>query len=39
MYRYSFMPGTYSFKNEIALFLNAIKEQIEAILKKIETTA
>lgn len=39
MYKYSFWPGTYSFKNEITFFLNALKEQIEAILKKIEETA
>ena len=36
MYRYSFWPGMYSFKNEVVLFLTAIKDQIEALLKKIE---
>lgn len=39
MYRYSFWPGTYSFKNEIAMFLTAIKDQIEVILNKLEKTA
>ncbi len=38
MYRYSFWPGTYSFKNEVALFLTAIKDQIDIILNKIEKT-
>ena len=38
MYRYTF-PGTYSFKNEITLFLHYIREQIDALLKKIEPTA
>lgn len=36
MYRYSFWPGVYSFKNEISLFLLAIKEEIDKLLKKIE---
>lgn len=29
-------PGAYSFKNEIRLFLEFIKEQVDLILKKIE---
>ncbi len=28
--------GTYSFKPEVKLFLNAVKRQIDAILNKIE---
>ena len=31
-----YWAGTYSFKPEIKLFLNAIKKQIEEILNKIE---
>ena len=34
MYRYSFWPGAYSFKNEISLFLLAIKEEIDKLLSK-----
>lgn len=31
-------PGAYSFKNEISLFLEYIKEQIDEIMKKIEAS-
>jgi hypothetical protein len=31
-------PGAYSFKNEIHLFLDYIREQINDIMKKIEET-
>lgn len=31
-----YWAGTYSFKPEIKLFLNAMKKQIEEILSKIE---
>lgn len=33
---YCFWPGAYNFKNEIAMFLKFIREQIDSILKKIE---
>ena len=36
MYQYSFWPGAYSFNNEISLFLLAIKDEIDKLLKKIE---
>lgn len=39
MYRYSFWPGMYSFKNEIYLFLQYIKDEIDALMKKIEPAA
>jgi hypothetical protein len=35
MYSYWFWPGAYSFKEEIHLFLEYIKEQIDDIMKKI----
>lgn len=38
MYQYSFWPGAYSFKEEIGLFLEYIREQIDLILKKIDET-
>ena len=31
-----YWAGTYSFKPEIKLFLQAIKEQIEEVIRKIE---
>ena len=31
-----YWTGTYSFKNEIPLFLKAVKKQIEILLEKIE---
>jgi hypothetical protein len=36
MYGYMAWPGTYSFKDEIGLFLKYLKEQIDNIMKKIE---
>ena len=36
MYKYTFWPGAYSFKNEISLFLLSFIEEIEKVLKKIE---
>ncbi len=36
MYNYSVWPGTYSFKGEIKLFLEAFKSYVETVLKKIE---
>ena len=38
MYGYIACPGVYTFKEEIALFMKYIKEQIEDILVKIEET-
>jgi len=38
MYNYSVWPGAYSFKNEIGLFIQFIKEQVDELLKKIEET-
>lgn len=37
-YEYMMWPGAYSFKNEISLFLEYIKEQIDEIMKKIEAS-
>ena len=37
-YEYMMWPGAYSFKNEISLFLEYIKEEIDDIMKKIEET-
>lgn len=37
-YEYMMWPGTYSFKNEISLFLEYLKEEIDEIMKKIEET-
>lgn len=38
MYGYIAWPGTYSFKEEISLFLKYLKEQIDEVMKKIEET-
>ena len=38
MYGYISWPGIYSFKEEIGLFLDYLKEEIEKIMKKIEET-
>ncbi|MBO6087127.1 hypothetical protein J6P92_02125 [bacterium] len=38
MYNYSVWPGAYSFKEEIGLFLEYFREQIEEVMKKIEET-
>ncbi len=38
MYYNSFWPGAYSFKNEIKLFTQWFKIQLDLILKKIEET-
>ena len=37
-YYYSFWPGAYSFKNEIALFIVAIQDKLNEILNKINET-
>lgn len=36
MYGYMAWPGVYSFKEEISLFLEYFKEQINEVMKKIE---
>jgi hypothetical protein len=36
MYNYLIWPGAYSFKQEIGLFLEYIKKQIDELMKKIE---
>ncbi len=36
MYKYCIWPGTYSFKQEIGLFLKYIREQIDELMKKID---
>ncbi len=36
MYGYIAWPGTYSFKEEIGLFLEYLKEQINEVMEKIE---
>ena len=36
MYGYTIWPGAYSFKEEISLFLEYFKEQINEVMKKIE---
>ncbi len=38
MYGYMAWPGAYSFKEEISLFLEYFKEQINEVMKKIEET-
>lgn len=38
MYGYTVWPGAYSFKEEIGLFLAYIKEQVDALVEKIEQT-
>lgn len=38
MYGYVAWPGTYSFKEEIGMFLEYFREQIEEVMKKIEET-
>lgn len=38
MYGYIFWPGVYSFKEEVHLFLEYFKEQIDDVMKKIEET-
>lgn len=38
MYESYVWPGAYSFKNEIKLFVNWFKEQVDCVLKKIEET-
>lgn len=38
MYGYVAWPGAYSFKEEISLFLEYCKEQINEVMKKIEET-
>ena len=35
-YYYSFWPGTYSFKDEIALFILALRDKLDEVLQKIE---
>ena len=39
MYYNSIWPGAYSFKQEIKLFIEWFKDQIDTILYKIEETA
>ena len=36
MYGYMAWPGAYSFKEEVSLFLEYFKEQIDEVMKKIE---
>ena len=38
MYGYMAWPGAYSFKEEIGLFLEYVREQINEVMKKIEET-
>ena len=38
MYGYMAWPGTYSFKEEIDLFLEYCKEQFDEVMKKLEET-
>lgn len=35
---YIMWPGAYSFKDEIGMFLEYFREQIEEVMKKIEET-
>lgn len=37
-YHYSFWPGSYSFKNEINLFIIYLKDWFDDLVKKISTT-
>ena len=36
MYGYMIWPGAYRFKEEVGLFMEYLKEQIDDLLKKIE---
>lgn len=36
MYGYMIWPGAYSFKEEVGLFMEYLREQIDDLLKKIE---
>lgn len=36
MYGYTIWPGAYSFKEELSLFLEYFKEQVDEVMKKIE---
>ena len=36
MYGYMIWPGAYSFKEEVGLFMEYLKEQIDDLQKKIE---
>ncbi len=36
MYGYTAWPGAYSFKEEIGLFLEYVREQVDDLIKKIE---
>lgn len=38
MYGYTLWPGAYSFKEELSLFLEYFKEQVDEVMKKIEQT-
>ena len=38
MYYNSVWPGAYSFKNEIKLFIEFFRQQLDIIIKKIEET-
>ena len=38
MFGYITWPGVYSFKEEIGLFLEYLKEEIDDVMKKIEET-
>jgi len=38
MYRYTVWPGAYSFKNEVSMFFEYIREQFEELMKKINNT-
>lgn len=38
MYGYVAWPGAYNFKEELSLFLEYCKEQINEVMKKIEET-
>ena len=38
MYGYISWPGVYSFKEEIGMFMEYLREQIDEVMKKIEET-
>lgn len=38
MYGYTAWPGAYSFKEEIGLFLEYVREQVDDLITKIEQT-
>ena len=38
MYGYTAWPGAYNFKEELSLFLEYFKEQVNDVLRKIEET-